>query len=102
MRATCLLWLTLALVGCSDSDGKNAREQVEDAVGDAGARAAAEAMRVALEAQDLKAGQSLRAVAILRENADDVPGDPKVSGITDSDGDGKDDDGASDRDAVIL
>jgi len=83
----------LALGACSDSNGKNAREQVEDAVGGAGAHAAAESMRVALEAHDLKAGQTLRDVDVLRENADDVPGDPKVSGITDSNRDGKDDDG---------
>jgi hypothetical protein len=81
------------LAACGDSDGKNVREQVEDAAGDATARAAGESMRVALEAEDLNNGETLRDVKVLRENADDIPGDPNVSGISDSDGDGKDDDG---------
>ena len=88
-----LLGATVFVAACDDSDGQNAREQVEDAVGDATARAAAESMRAALEAEDLNGGETLRSVAVLQENADDVPGDPQVSGITDSDGDGKDDDG---------
>ena len=83
----------LFAAGCSDDDNKNVREQVEDAAGSATARAAAESMRAALEAQDLDGGKTLRDVAVLRENANDVPGDPQVSGIDDADGDGKDDDG---------
>ena len=88
-----LLAATVFVAACDDSDGQNAREQVEDAVGDATARAAGESMRAALEAEDLDNGETLRAVAVLQENADDVPGEPEVSGITDADGDGNDDDG---------
>lgn len=91
--ACMLLAATVFVAACDDSDGQNAREQVEDAVGGATARAAGESMRVALEAEDLDPGDTLRSVAVLQENSDDVPGDPTVSGITDSDGDGKDDDG---------
>ena len=88
-----LVGSTVIVGACSDSNGKNAREQVEDAVGGATARAAGESMRVALEAQDMKNGETLRSVTVLQENANDVPGDPTVTGITDTDGDGKDDDG---------
>ena len=92
----CLLVAASVLVGgaCDDdSDGQNVREEVEDAVGGATALAAAESMRAALEAQDLGSGETLRSVSVLQENADDVPGDPEVSGIADADGDGNDDDG---------
>jgi len=85
--------LMISAAACDDDDAQNLRENVEDATGSAGARAAAEAMRGALEAQDLDGGKSLRDVAVLRENAEDVPGDPAVEGIADADGDGKDDDG---------
>jgi hypothetical protein len=81
------------VAACSDDDNQNVREQVEDAAGSATARVAAETMRAALEAQDLDSGATLRDVTVLRENANDVPGDPRVSGIEDADGDGKDDDG---------
>jgi hypothetical protein len=83
----------LVLGACDDDDADNVRENVEDATGTIGARAAGEAMRAALEAEDLDRDETLRDVEVLRENADDVPGDPEVSGIEDGDGDGKDDDG---------
>ena len=50
-------------------------------------------MRGGAQAQDLDNGKTLRDVDVLRENANDVPGDPAVEGIVDTDGDGKDDDG---------
>jgi hypothetical protein len=50
-------------------------------------------MRGALLAEDLDAGETVRHVSVLREAADDVPGDPDVTGIEDGDGDGRDDDG---------
>jgi hypothetical protein len=92
--------LVLAGVAAScddDNDASDAvdeaREDIEDAVGSAGARGAAEAMRAALEATDLEGDETVRDVAVLQENADDVPGSPTVTGIEDADGDGKDDDG---------
>jgi hypothetical protein len=59
----------------------------------AGARAAAETMRGAIEARDLDAEQSVRDVKVLRDAADTIPGSPQVTGITDGNGDTKDDDG---------
>lgn len=94
-----MLALVLGFVGvlfagaCGDDDNANLRERAEDVAGSAGARAAAEVMRGALEAQDLDNGKTLRDVGVLRENADDVPGDPTVEGIVDANGDGEDDDG---------
>jgi hypothetical protein len=93
------LGLVFALAACDDSNDSvdeavdDAREDVEDVVGGAGARAAAEVLRGTLEATNLDANETLRDVAVLQENVDDVPGDPEVSGIEDADGDGKDDDG---------
>jgi len=85
--------LLVSVTACDDDDAQNLREDVEDATGSTGARAAAEAMRGALEGEDLGGGKSLQEVAVLRENAEDIPGDPTVEGITDGDGDGRDDDG---------
>ena len=107
-----VLTLLLVVVGvlfagaCDDDDNANLRERAEDVSGSAAARLAAEAMRVALEAQDLD-GKTLRDVDVLRENADDVPGDPTVDGIVDANGDGKDDDGkvelrVGDRAACVI
>ena len=69
------------------------REKAEDVAGTVTARAAAEAIRAALQAENLDANQTVRDVAVLQESVADIPGDPSVSGIDDADGDGKDDDG---------
>jgi hypothetical protein len=71
----------------------SAREQAEDAAGSVGARATAEALRAALQAEDLDPDETVRSVAVLQEAVDDLPGDPNIAGIEDADGDGKDDDG---------
>jgi hypothetical protein len=77
----------------ADEAVDDAREQAEDAAGSAGARAQAEAMRVALQAKSLPADQTVRDVGVLQDAADSLPGDVTVSGLSDADGDGKDDDG---------
>ena len=53
----------------------------------------AEALRASLSSNDTAAEDGLRSVAALQEVADDLPGDPEVTGIEDGDGDGLDDDG---------
>jgi hypothetical protein len=85
-------------VGCSDDSGDSALDQARDVASDVkenandtAARAVAEAYRAALKAKG--GGQSLRTVTLLNEAADTLPGSPDISGITDSDGDGLDDDG---------
>jgi hypothetical protein len=104
-RACLAVVMTLALgavaAGCDDDTqeeveeaAEEAREEVEEGAGEAGARAAAEAFRASLKAQetDDDAG-GVRQVEALNEAAEDLPGDPDVSGIADGNGDGIDDDG---------
>lgn len=96
------------LAGCSDSQKDDIRSsasslqsQASDAASAAAPRAAAEAMRASLVA-DRTAGtnagngttpENPRSVNRLDEAADNVPGNPTISGIEDKDGDGNDDDG---------
>ena len=69
-------------------------EGAENAAGTAGALAAAEALRTQLLAKKLSpATGTLRTTAVLQDVADNMPGAFAVSGIDDTDGDGKDDDG---------
>jgi hypothetical protein len=103
MRYARMSLLALAVVGllvgsaCDDETRDKAEEAVEDAkdkAGEAGARASAEAFRVSLKAQDTDdASGGVRNVEALRSAAEDLPGDPDIIGITDADGDGRDDDG---------
>jgi hypothetical protein len=89
--------LVVGAAACGDDDVRKsideAREDVEDAVGAAGARAAAEVLRGILLARDLDEGETLRDVAVLRDAVEDLPGDPEVARLHDRSGDGKDDDG---------
>lgn len=75
----------LCVAACSSSAKKTLSQ--------AGARAAVETARGVLKAQNLKQGETVRSVSVLKDAADKVPGSPDVTGITDADGDGKDDDG---------
>jgi hypothetical protein len=77
---------TTALIGACDEAEEKAKQ--------AGARASAEALRVSLKAQDSDAGTGgVRNIEVLREAADDLPGDVDVTGVSDGNGDGIDDDG---------
>ena len=117
MRILLLLALTalgLGLGACSEDDRNDAektvdsvRDEAEDEVGEAGARAAGEAYRAALKADDGGDADGLRSIAVLEENSQDLPGDPEVAGIDDGDGDGQDDDGkvelkVSDKSACVT
>ncbi len=77
--------LCLGVAACSSS--------AKSSLNQAGARAAAEAARGVLKSKHLSEGQTVRSVSVLRDAVDKVPGSPQVTGITDSNGDGKDDDG---------
>jgi hypothetical protein len=95
-----LIVLFLQVAGCGSNTKKDiekqvgkAREGAENAAGTAGALAAAEALRTQLLAKKLSPDQTLRTTAVLQDVADNVPGAFAVSGIDDTDGDGKDDDG---------
>lgn len=102
MRVVVLIITTAVLLlgACSEEDRKNAgstvssvQEEAADEVGEAGARAAAEAYRTALKVDDGGDDKGLRSVDVLQENSKDLPGDPEVLRIADDDGDGLDDDG---------
>lgn len=108
--------LSFALVGaaCSSDTVDNAEDTVESASDDiesgaeqATASATAESFRVSLKANDDADEQGLRSVEVLQQVAEDLPGDPDISGIEDSDGNGMDDDGkvqvtAGDEKACII
>lgn len=108
--------LSLALVGtgCSSDTADNAEDTVESASEDieagaeqATARATAESFRASLKANQDADEQGLRSVEVLQQVADDLPGDPDISGIEDGDGDGMDDDGkvevtAGDEKACVI
>jgi hypothetical protein len=106
-----MIALTLSLLlwslGCSDDTQDDAQEaadsaradleeagaDLEEAVERGGARAVAEALRAAVEADDRSEEDGPRSVDVLQESVNDLPGDPEVEGIADDDGDGLDDDG---------
>jgi hypothetical protein len=105
-HATVALLSSAVLVGglgamaCSDEERDEAEQRVEDlqenvenAAGTSTARLNAEALRGVLLAGDSNDSGGLRSMATLEDAIDDLPGDPTVLGVEDSDGDGQDDDG---------
>jgi hypothetical protein len=103
MRVARVTLVALVAVGllvgsaCDDDTRDKAEKTVDEAkekAGEAGARASAEAFRTSLKAQDIEdANGGVRSVEALRSAAEDLPGDPDITGIADADGDGRDDDG---------
>ncbi|HEX2576753.1 MAG TPA: hypothetical protein VHK88_10425 [Aquihabitans sp.] len=88
------------LSACSDDTEEDVRdtaesvqEDVEEGVDQAAARSTAEALRASLKGNDTADQEGMRSVAAIEEAAEDLPGDPTVNGIEDTDGDGLDDDG---------
>ena len=87
--------LVAAACGSDDDSGKgdsSAGDRAKEIAQSAGARAMGEALRVILLA-DNAFDEHPRDVKVLQENVNDLPGNPKVTGIEDKDGDGRDDDG---------
>jgi len=80
-------------VGCGDDGGDDPDQSLGEVAESAGARGVAEALRLVLVEDDLGPDQHERDVDVLQESVNDLPGDPEVSGIEDTDGDGRDDDG---------
>lgn len=88
------------LASCSDEAQDETGEAVDEVVDDAAegvdvvqARTTAEALRTSLKANDTADEEGIRSVAAINEAAEDLPGDPEVTGVDDGDGDGLDDDG---------
>jgi hypothetical protein len=102
-------WMVLALAslavlavagGCSDKTkdklkdaAKGVQSDLSSDTGKVKARAVAEALRGSLKANKTADQQGVRSVVVLQQAVNDLPGTPTVTGITDGDGDGKDDDG---------
>lgn len=68
-------------------------DEVDTKADEAAARGAAEELRTRMKANDTANAEGVRSVAALNESAEDLTGDPEVTGIEDSDDDGLDDDG---------
>lgn len=88
--------LLVLLVGCSndgDDSVQSLATRIESGVQDASARAVAEAFAAAIDVDEAAAADGARSLTAIDENADDLPGDPEILYVTDSDGDGVDDDG---------
>jgi hypothetical protein len=75
----------LSVAACGSSAKKSLNE--------AGARAAAETARGVLKSKNLDKGETVRSVSVLQDAVSKIPGSPDVTGISDGNGDGKDDDG---------
>lgn len=107
MRRTILTNITIAFVltgaalsGCSSETADKAGDAAESAkddaaqvADDASARGQAEALRASLKGNDTANEEGIRSVKAIQQAADDLAGDPDVSGIDDGDDDGLDDDG---------
>jgi len=72
---------------------ESARDDVSTGADEAQARSIVEALRASIKGNATADEKGVRSVAALQEAADDLPGDPAISGIDDADGDGLDDDG---------
>jgi hypothetical protein len=105
LRKTRRKWIALTAAGalwlgaCGDDSSSTAADKARDAAGEVDsavdaslARAQAEIFRQ--RARDLvRQGEPLDSMSVLQEAARDLPRNPKVTGIGDANGDGRDDDG---------
>lgn len=96
----------LGFVACSDDDG-DGESGLEQTAEESAALTAAAAFKSSLLANDVDDDSNRRSIALLTDAESDIPGDPDVRGIEDSDGDGIDDDGqveiyASDEAACVT
>ncbi len=102
-------WLALLVAGavvasmaasCSSSSRNDIKKTATDLRSDVssganqlGARATAEAIRASLKANKDADKKGVRSVEVLNQVVKNLPGNPKVTGIEDKNGDGLDDDG---------
>ena len=95
-----LLALAPLATACSSETADKAKDTVDSAADDAAtaadqtqARTTAEALRKSLKANATADEEGIRSVTAINEAAEDLPGDPEITGIDDTDADGLDDDG---------
>ena len=77
----------------AQDNAEKAGDEIEQKGDEAQARTAAEDLRARIKANDTADEEGARSVAAINESLADVAGDPELSGLEDSDGDGLDDDG---------
>lgn len=84
----------LALGACGDDDDTSSvREEAGDLVDQSAVRVQAEAFRALLKQKAGSDAAQYVSMTVLRDALDDLPGEVTSSGLTDADGDGRDDDG---------
>ena len=95
-----LLFAAPLVAGCSSDTAEKTKGAAESAGDDiaegadtAQARTTAEALRASLKGNATADEEGIRSVTAIVEAAEDLPGDPEVTGVDDGDGDGLDDDG---------
>jgi len=95
-----LIAAPLLAAGCSSETTDKAKDAAKSAGNDASnaadiaeARSAAESLRTSLKGNDTANAKGVRSVEAINKAAKDLPGDPTVTGVEDTDGDGLDDDG---------
>jgi hypothetical protein len=95
-----LLFPALLFAACSDDTQDKAEDALESAASDAdqaidtgSAQGIGAALQASIEADDRYEDEGPRSMAVVQENADDLPGEPEIVGLSDSDSDGLDDDG---------
>jgi hypothetical protein len=99
--ALCFGALLVVLAGCSDDDDdgdvsdtlEDIGSEIDQEIDEASASGMAEAFVALIENDDRAADAGVRDMTVISENLDDMPGEPEVTGVEDSDGDGLDDDG---------
>jgi hypothetical protein len=100
MIAVALFVLPVAATACTQDDRDEARDTAEDVQDDVaegidtvGARSVAETFRLSMQNNDTAEREGMRSIDALEQARDDLPGDPEITGIEDTTGDGMDDDG---------
>ena len=95
MRGLVLVLVLLVTGACGDDSGDDPDESAREILDSAAARSLTEVLRALMVVDDLGEGEHRRDIAVIQETIDDLPEpfEPDVSGLTDADGDGQDDDG---------
>ena len=95
-----LLTLAPLAAACSSETADKAGDTIDSAADDAAtaadktqARTTAEALRASLKGNATADDEGIRSVKAINEAAEDLPGDPEITGVDHGDGDGLDDDG---------
>jgi hypothetical protein len=83
----------LALGACGDEDADRVVDGATELAEQSAVRVQAEALRALLKQKADGDADRYRSMTVLQDALDDLPGDVTSTGLTDSDGDGRDDDG---------